>query len=110
MLRTTTIGAYPKPPDIPVRDWFQQDGTDVAEPSREGAAVRRAPGGDPRSRDHRGRARAGGVWDRHLDRDPVRERHPLPLPPARRLPTISGHVADKVKGGSGVAVVFSRLG
>lgn len=31
---TTTIGAYPKPDDVPVRDWFQKDGgTDDAEPT-----------------------------------------------------------------------------
>lgn len=31
---TTTIGAYPKPDDVPIRDWFQEDGgTDVAEPT-----------------------------------------------------------------------------
>ena len=31
---TTTIGAYPKPDDVPIRDWFQKDGgTDNAEPT-----------------------------------------------------------------------------
>ena len=31
---TTTIGAYPKPDDVPIRDWFQKDGgTDDAEPT-----------------------------------------------------------------------------
>jgi 5-methyltetrahydropteroyltriglutamate--homocysteine methyltransferase len=31
---TTTIGSYPKPDYVPVRDWFQADeGTDVAEPT-----------------------------------------------------------------------------
>ncbi len=34
MLLTTTIGAYPKPAEVPIRDWFQQDGgTDAAEPT-----------------------------------------------------------------------------
>jgi 5-methyltetrahydropteroyltriglutamate--homocysteine methyltransferase len=34
MLLTTTIGAYPKPPEVPIRDWFQQNGgTDSAEPT-----------------------------------------------------------------------------
>jgi 5-methyltetrahydropteroyltriglutamate--homocysteine methyltransferase len=31
---TTTIGAYPKPPDVPIRDWFRREGgTDSAEPT-----------------------------------------------------------------------------
>jgi 5-methyltetrahydropteroyltriglutamate--homocysteine methyltransferase len=31
---TTTIGAYPKPDDVPIQDWFQRDGgTDTAEPT-----------------------------------------------------------------------------
>jgi 5-methyltetrahydropteroyltriglutamate--homocysteine methyltransferase len=31
---TTTIGAYPKPEDVPIRDWFQMDGgTDTPEPT-----------------------------------------------------------------------------
>jgi len=31
---TTTIGAYPKPDDVPIKDWFQKDGgTDAAEPT-----------------------------------------------------------------------------
>jgi 5-methyltetrahydropteroyltriglutamate--homocysteine methyltransferase len=31
---TTTIGAYPKPDHVPVRDWFQgEEATDVAEPT-----------------------------------------------------------------------------
>jgi 5-methyltetrahydropteroyltriglutamate--homocysteine methyltransferase len=31
---TTTIGAYPKPADVPVRDWFQMEGgTDTPEPT-----------------------------------------------------------------------------
>ncbi|MEZ5935952.1 MAG: cobalamin-independent methionine synthase II family protein [Alphaproteobacteria bacterium] len=31
---TTTIGAYPKPESVPIRDWFQRDGgTDAAEPT-----------------------------------------------------------------------------
>lgn len=31
---TTTIGAYPKPENVPIRDWFQKDGgTDDAEPT-----------------------------------------------------------------------------
>ena len=31
---TTTIGAYPKPDEVPIRDWFQKDGgTDDAEPT-----------------------------------------------------------------------------
>jgi 5-methyltetrahydropteroyltriglutamate--homocysteine methyltransferase len=31
---TTTIGAWPKPDDVPIRDWFQKDrGTDTAEPT-----------------------------------------------------------------------------
>jgi len=31
---TTTIGAYPKPDGVPIRDWFQRaDGTDTAEPT-----------------------------------------------------------------------------
>ena len=31
---TTTIGAYPKPDDVPIKDWFQKDGgTDDAEPT-----------------------------------------------------------------------------
>jgi 5-methyltetrahydropteroyltriglutamate--homocysteine methyltransferase len=31
---TTTIGAYPKPEDVPVRDWFRKEGrTDTAEPT-----------------------------------------------------------------------------
>ncbi len=31
---TTTIGAYPKPETVPIRDWFQmKDGTDTAEPT-----------------------------------------------------------------------------
>jgi 5-methyltetrahydropteroyltriglutamate--homocysteine methyltransferase len=31
---TTTIGAYPKPPSVPIRDWFgQPGGTDTAEPT-----------------------------------------------------------------------------
>lgn len=31
---TTTIGAYPKPDDVPIRDWFQRDGgTDDPEPT-----------------------------------------------------------------------------
>ncbi len=34
MLLTTTIGAYPKPADVPIRDWFRSDGgTDAAEPT-----------------------------------------------------------------------------
>jgi len=34
MLLTTTIGTYPKPAEVPIRDWFQQDGgTDSAEPT-----------------------------------------------------------------------------
>ena len=32
-LLTTTIGAYPKPDEVPVRDWFTRNGgTDSAEP------------------------------------------------------------------------------
>ena len=31
---TTTIGAYPKPADVPIRDWFQKEGgTDTPEPT-----------------------------------------------------------------------------
>jgi 5-methyltetrahydropteroyltriglutamate--homocysteine methyltransferase len=31
---TTTIGAYPKPAEVPIRDWFQrEDGTDTSEPT-----------------------------------------------------------------------------
>jgi 5-methyltetrahydropteroyltriglutamate--homocysteine methyltransferase len=31
---TTTIGAYPKPGDVPIRDWFQKEGgTDTPEPT-----------------------------------------------------------------------------
>jgi 5-methyltetrahydropteroyltriglutamate--homocysteine methyltransferase len=31
---TTTIGAYPKPDEVPVQDWFQKEGgTDTAEPT-----------------------------------------------------------------------------
>lgn len=31
---TTTIGAYPKPDDVPIRDWFGKDGgTDTGEPT-----------------------------------------------------------------------------
>jgi 5-methyltetrahydropteroyltriglutamate--homocysteine methyltransferase len=31
---TTTIGAYPKPDNVPIKDWFQKDGgTDDAEPT-----------------------------------------------------------------------------
>jgi 5-methyltetrahydropteroyltriglutamate--homocysteine methyltransferase len=31
---TTTIGAYPKPEGVPIKDWFQrEDGTDTAEPT-----------------------------------------------------------------------------
>jgi 5-methyltetrahydropteroyltriglutamate--homocysteine methyltransferase len=31
---TTTIGAYPKPADVPIRDWFRMDGgTDTPEPT-----------------------------------------------------------------------------
>ncbi|MGH6902129.1 MAG: cobalamin-independent methionine synthase II family protein, partial [Geminicoccaceae bacterium] len=31
---TTTIGAYPKPADVPIRDWFHEDGgTDTPEPT-----------------------------------------------------------------------------
>jgi 5-methyltetrahydropteroyltriglutamate--homocysteine methyltransferase len=31
---TTTIGAYPKPESVPIRDWFQHaEGTDTAEPT-----------------------------------------------------------------------------
>jgi 5-methyltetrahydropteroyltriglutamate--homocysteine methyltransferase len=31
---TTTIGAYPKPDEVPIKDWFQrEDGTDTAEPT-----------------------------------------------------------------------------
>jgi 5-methyltetrahydropteroyltriglutamate--homocysteine methyltransferase len=31
---TTTIGAYPKPDEVPIKDWFQKDGgTDTAEPT-----------------------------------------------------------------------------
>jgi len=31
---TTTIGAYPKPGDVPIKDWFgKEDGTDTAEPT-----------------------------------------------------------------------------
>ena len=31
---TTTIGAWPKPADVPIRDWFQKDGgTDTPEPT-----------------------------------------------------------------------------
>ncbi|MDH3659990.1 MAG: cobalamin-independent methionine synthase II family protein [Alphaproteobacteria bacterium] len=31
---TTTIGAYPKPDDVPIKDWFQKDGgTDDSEPT-----------------------------------------------------------------------------
>jgi 5-methyltetrahydropteroyltriglutamate--homocysteine methyltransferase len=31
---TTTIGAYPKPEDVPIRDWFQMEGgTDTPEPT-----------------------------------------------------------------------------
>lgn len=31
---TTTIGAYPKPEDVPIKDWFDKDGgTDDAEPT-----------------------------------------------------------------------------
>jgi 5-methyltetrahydropteroyltriglutamate--homocysteine methyltransferase len=31
---TTTIGAYPKPDDVPIKDWFQKDsGTDDPEPT-----------------------------------------------------------------------------
>ncbi|MGI9437406.1 MAG: cobalamin-independent methionine synthase II family protein [Geminicoccaceae bacterium] len=31
---TTTIGAYPKPDDVPIRDWFQKDGgTDDSRPT-----------------------------------------------------------------------------
>ena len=31
---TTTIGAYPKPADVPIRDWIRMDGgTDTPEPT-----------------------------------------------------------------------------
>jgi 5-methyltetrahydropteroyltriglutamate--homocysteine methyltransferase len=31
---TTTIGTYPKPAEVPIRDWFQcEDGTDTGEPT-----------------------------------------------------------------------------
>ncbi len=31
---TTAIGAYPKPDEVPIKDWFQKDGgTDTAEPT-----------------------------------------------------------------------------
>jgi 5-methyltetrahydropteroyltriglutamate--homocysteine methyltransferase len=34
VMLTTTIGAYPKPDYVPIRDWFQrEDGTDTAEPT-----------------------------------------------------------------------------
>jgi len=26
LMLTTTIGAYPKPENVPIRDWFQRDG------------------------------------------------------------------------------------
>ena len=37
---TTTIGAYPKPEGVPIRDWFSaEDGTDTAEPTAGYAAT-----------------------------------------------------------------------
>ena len=33
-LLTTTIGAYPKPPYIPIPDWFQQENTTTEDPTR----------------------------------------------------------------------------
>lgn len=42
---TTTIGAYPKPAGVPIRDWFQKDGgTDAAEPTAGYAETVRAYG------------------------------------------------------------------
>ncbi len=39
-LRTTTIGAYPKPEYVTVPDWFKDpDGPDTADPTRERAAA-----------------------------------------------------------------------
>ena len=43
---TTTIGAYPKPADVPIRDWFQRDdGTDTSEPTAGYAETLRQYGG-----------------------------------------------------------------
>ncbi len=32
-IRTTTIGAWPKPADVPIPDWFQQERTTDANPT-----------------------------------------------------------------------------
>ena len=39
---TTTIGAYPKPDDVPIKDWFQKDGGTDSERPTEGYAETRA--------------------------------------------------------------------
>jgi methionine synthase II (cobalamin-independent) len=42
---TTTIGSYPKPAEVPVRDWFRRDdGTDRAEPTAGYAEILRQYG------------------------------------------------------------------
>ena len=88
---TTTIGAYPKPDEVPIRDWFQTDGgTDTAEPTAGYAETVRRYGERLEAILDRatvaGGARAGRPRHRHPDRrrDPARELHPLPLPASRR--------------------------
>jgi 5-methyltetrahydropteroyltriglutamate--homocysteine methyltransferase len=46
-MRTTTIGAYPKPDYVPIRDWFQaENGTDTADPTAGYAETLSARAGD----------------------------------------------------------------
>ncbi len=33
-LLTTTIGSYPKPPYVPVPDWFQEESTTIKDPTK----------------------------------------------------------------------------
>ena len=32
-IRTTTIGAYPKPDDVPISDWFREESTVAKDPT-----------------------------------------------------------------------------
>jgi len=45
-IRTTTIGAWPKPADVPIPDWFQQESTTAANPTEAMDACERYLGDD----------------------------------------------------------------
>ena len=48
-IKTTTIGAYPKPNYTPIRDWFLQDKSDEEKKQSKGLLSN----WDPKSEDHK---------------------------------------------------------